>query len=334
MRFSLSSFCFTAVAVMMGCGVTEPLQAREFVVNVSVLPLDAVLPSKIQLRAGPHVARVTKPNDDNPTEYKLTLDLRSIDVASLVKNPVVLVAEWRDKGRTDQEVVLLRPLSKISEDELSINIFRNKPAKTMSSIEGVEAKTSADMITLLEKISDARYIYKKAVVSEGNGKSHQLTLRAAKDWFQFAYELATLPEHLFGMEEDIVTIMAEYEAMAREDQSFADRYRKLMKLGQFEKMKEVLDAQMYADVALVDKYIVSGNSDIAEAINQTLRDEFNFIEQDKQKKFASIHRIHPDIFEKNAIFIRNRKASLLMSRGKLEKNVSEGGASNGNLEPR
>ena len=187
---------------------------------------------------------------------------------------------------------------------VTFRVFVPEPSRTdVAEVNRIDQlfQTSKDSRTLTEVYFVSREIYRHyAAVSP----DHVVAIRAAKLWFDSAYQLATtgkLPR--YRMDQKARDVLEDYEKRAGSDANLAAKLRPIMVRGYVSGMAQHLDTLVFRDAAMVADLVAEGKLESAKKLNEDLLQTFTALPVPQQQAAMKLQGVSVDSLKANKAFI-------------------------------
>jgi hypothetical protein len=222
-----------------------------------------------------------------------------------LKVDYLLVALWGD----GQEQVLLALGQSLSEQKQNIDIpIYRKSFKAYDRADLEEIKGLPDnQISRWKKYFQARMFH---MYWRQKDKELPIAIESAWVWFDTVAKLALARNSCILMDEALDKFLQEYEEKAKEDKTFARRYRQHFREGYYEGIKQQLIAKKYVPVGEVPKLVAKGDLETAKAINGAALAAISKEPEEIQQIVLATQRVNKDLLIKNAAYIDGRIMNL------------------------
>lgn len=207
-----------------------------------------------------------------------------------------LVASWEDV----KEQLFLKIHSQLPE-QITLKLYHNQNMFDDVALSNID-RLGTDRESLIEKYCRARAFHLKWRLEKRLPK-HYLALRSARIWFDAATALATKYSSLFQMDGDVVKIMDDYEARAREDSKFNSRYRRYASSKYVQGMLDEVKTAEYAFVGLVPKLVAEGKHQEAYDLNLKAYNVLSAQPESTRKLVEKHQGVNLELLRGNAAFL-------------------------------
>lgn len=258
MKRNPSCAAFVALMAVMA-GIAQAADLLELKVNVR----SEKAPSGVSVQEESGVSTVSLARAQGNSHYQATMPrptAKTLASAKMIAAPYRLVADW---GQEKEQLFL--GFHSLTPQQIEINIWHERTPLERSELDAIEALGS-DLDSTLQKYFRAR-AYHKGWRYELRQPTHQVAIRSARVWFDAAANLAQRKQSFFRMDEEVQTIMAEYEKLAASDGRFRNRYRKYANPGYVSATLNQVASAEYWFVGEIPRLVASGNLAEAHEIN-------------------------------------------------------------------
>lgn len=212
--------------------------------------------------------------DPAPTGNVYRISVNRPPTQELASVPYQLVATW-----SDGKELLYLAFNSMTLGKINIPVLHPIESSDRSTLDSIEA-LGTDFTSTLERYFRARALHKKWRFDNKQPKT-QVALRSAKIWFDASANLAKRTNSYFRLDEEIKTIMDDYEKQAASDSEFRSRYRKYASAGYISATLEQVHAVQYRFVGEIPRLVASQRLDEAQDLND--------------KAIAALERETPDM---------------------------------------
>lgn len=145
---------------------------------------------------------------------------------------------------------------------------------------------------------------------ENRQPEHWAALRSARLWFDAAVTLGSLSNSYYRMDDEIKTIIDQYEEHAQADANFRRRYRSYVSQGYIAGTLDQVTAADYAFVGQIPKLVATGNLDEASNLNTKALSALSNESDETRRVVLKVQGVSVDQLKANEGFIATKRAAL------------------------
>lgn len=242
---------------LIGCVVSQQLvYADEIELRVTMRA--SITPIGVTIQQDDTMDEIALNPASTGSVYTVTINRPPTDAPADV--PYQLVATW-----SDGKEVLYLAFNSMTPRKINIPVLHPIESAERATLESIEA-LNTDFSSMLERYYRARAFHKKWRYELKHPET-QVALRSAKIWFDASANLAKRANSYFRIDEEIKTIMADYEKKAANDQWFRSLFRKYAGAGYISATLGQVYAAQYQYVGAIPKLVANQHLDEAQQLN-------------------------------------------------------------------
>lgn len=295
-----NSSCVASVALMaVMTGIAQAADLLELKVSVR----SEKAPSGVSVQEESGVSTISLARTQGDSVFQATVPrptAKELASAKLIAAPYRLVADW---GREKEQLYL--GFHSLTPPQVQINIWHETTSLERSELDAVEALGS-DLDSTLQKYFRAR-AYHKGWRYELRQPTHQVAIRSARVWFDAAANLAKRKQSFFRMDEEVQTIMAEYEKLAASDERFRNRYRRYANPGYVSATLNQVATAEYWFVGEIPRLVSSGMLVEAQAVNSKALEVLESENPEMKRAVAVRQGVTVEMLKANSAYIMTKQ---------------------------
>lgn len=246
-----------SVMTLIGCLVSQQLVYGDEI-ELRVTMLGPTTPTSVTILQDGTLDEIALNSATTGRVYTASVNRPPTDQPSPI--PYQLVATWSDGTE-----VLYLALNSTTSGKISIPVLHPIESSELATLDNIEA-LNIDLQSMLARYYRARAFHKKWRY-EFQQPETQVALRSAKIWFDASANLAKRTNSYFRIDEEIKTIMSDYESKAVDDEVFRSRFRKYVGTGYISATLEQVYAAQYQYVGAIPKLVANQQLEEAQRLN-------------------------------------------------------------------